>query len=167
MARDLNWSHLIICTISSASHKILYIIVNNKRAATKSKNAANLPEEVHLTIDFLWIMQAYRLRQNNCFMVTWNEINVSWMSVINALKNPVKYHWKWYRKATKLKKKFRENTEAEISLLISNQETTQLTLRKTMWENMTLGIEVISYYVSRMKRAISHLSFSHINLNKC
>lgn len=50
MARDLNWSHLIICTISSASHKILYIIVNNKRAATKSQNAANLPEEVHLTI---------------------------------------------------------------------------------------------------------------------
>jgi hypothetical protein len=58
------------------------------------------------------------------------------MSVGNAVKNPVKGHSKMIQPSCFKKKKKKEllqNREADISLLISNQETGQLTLRKPMW----------------------------------
>lgn len=45
-----------------------------------------------------------------------------------------------------------------MNLAISNQEMRQLILRKTMWENMIVGIKVTSFSGSRVKRVISHLA---------
>lgn len=45
-----------------------------------------------------------------------------------------------------------------MNLVISNQETGQVILRKTMWENMILGVKVTSFYESTVERVISHLS---------
>lgn len=101
MARDLDWPHLIICAISSASP------VSNTWA--KDKQWERSPDNTtpdhrkftglkkcawqQLLVDYASLPGR---QENNCFMVTQNGINVSWMSVRKSLKNPVKYHSKWY-----------------------------------------------------------------------
>lgn len=45
-----------------------------------------------------------------------------------------------------------------MNVVISNQETGQLILRKTMWENMIPGTKVPSFSESRVKKVMSHLS---------
>lgn len=88
---------------------ILKLLVSSEREAqiSHSQTATNLPAwrsalDNRLLVDYASLPIRH---ENNCFMVTWNGINVSWTSVRNSLKNPVKYHSKWYSLTVKKKKK--------------------------------------------------------------
>ena len=102
MTKDLDGPHLVICAISSASpESVGSSQTMREKHKQQPRTAANSlgwrsALDNRLLVDYASLPGR---QENNCFLVTQNGINVSRMSVRKSLKNPVKYHSKWYSQA--------------------------------------------------------------------
>ena len=138
---------------------------NNEREAqiTQPRTTANSPGwrsalDNRLLVDYASLPGR---QENNCLMVTQNGINISRMSVRKSLKNPVKYHSKWYSQA--VKKKSSGKTEKLRWIWLSVIRKWDSSYWEKLWENMIPAIKVTSVYESRVERVVSHLAVCYLH----